>query len=77
MVSIAIEYSVHLNSVLIRSGFTVRENDELGMIDPVFDLNCAIINCSRDSNFINLCIKVVESEDLNLRQKINLQRGIV
>ena len=30
VVSIAIEYSVHLNSVLIRSGFTVRENDELG-----------------------------------------------
>ena len=47
------------------------------LIDPVFDLNCAIINCSRDSNFINLCIRVVESEDLNLRQKINLQRSIV
>ena len=47
------------------------------LIDPVFDLNCAIINCSRDPNFINLCIKVVESEDLNLRQKINLQRSIV
>ena len=30
MVSIAIEYIVHLNSVLIRSGFTVRENGELG-----------------------------------------------
>ena len=45
--------------------------------DPEFDLNCAVINCSRDSNFINVCIKVVETEDLNLRQKINLQRSIL
>ena len=47
------------------------------LVDPVFDLNCAIINCSRDSNFIKICIKVVETEDLNLRQKINLQRSIL
>ena len=31
VVSIAVEYIIHLNSVLIRSGFTVRENGELGM----------------------------------------------
>ena len=30
VVSITVGYSVHLNSVLIRSCFTVRENGELG-----------------------------------------------
>ena len=30
VVSIAVEYIIHLNSVLIRSGFTVRENGGLG-----------------------------------------------
>ena len=39
-----------------------------------FDPNCAILNCSRDQNFIKLCIEIVETEDLNLRLKINLPR---
>ena len=34
-----------------------------------FDQNCAILNCSRDPNFIKLCVDVVENKELNLREE--------
>ena len=40
-----------------------------------YDQNCAILNCSRDPNFIKLCVEVVETKELNLRVKINLPRN--
>ena len=34
----------------------------------------ALLNCSRDPQFIDLCLEIVETENLQLRKKINLNR---
>ncbi|KAL5265903.1 hypothetical protein ACHWQZ_G006532 [Mnemiopsis leidyi] len=75
--------SVHLltNCSLVEDSLNVEAKrimclcNNLGnVIEPMYDPNCAILNCSRDFNFINLCAEVVKTEDLNLRKRINLPR---
>ena len=75
--------SVHLltNCSLVEDSLNVEAKrimclcNNLGnVIEPMYDPNCAILNCSRDLNFINLCAEVVKTEDLNLRKRINLPR---
>ena len=34
----------------------------------------SILNCSRDSRFIELCVEIVENEELNLKRKIKLRK---
>ena len=34
----------------------------------------SVLNCSRDSKFIELCVEVVEIEGLNLKRKIDLKK---
>ena len=75
--------SVHLltNCSLVEDSLNVEAKrimclcNNLGnVLEPMYDPNCAILNCSRDLNFINLCAEVVKTEDLNLRKRINLPR---
>ena len=44
------------------------------MVDLSAEQGSIILNCSRDSMFISVCVAIVESQGLNLKRKINLSK---
>jgi hypothetical protein len=44
------------------------------IVDLATEQGSIILNCSRDDIFISVCVKIVESEGLNLKRKINLSK---
>ena len=49
-------------------------NSSKSMVDLAAEQGPIILNCSRDFMFISVCIEIVESLALNLKQKINLSK---